>query len=405
MAIVKPFKAVRAKRDKTALVICKTSELYTDSEVKNILDANPYSFLHVVNPAYKYSKQETTNIQSFRLVHNRYLEFKEDHILVKDEKPSLYIYKKITTTDEYIGIIGAAAVEDYKNSVIKKHEDTLEKRENIFSDYLKNTEFNAEPVLLTYPDNSVIEAILNKYQNQRAEYEFATSDKTEHLLWVIDDEDDIQVIENAFKSINAIYIADGHHRCASACLLAKEDKNKESYQYFMSYFISESNLKISEFNRFIKDLNGLTPQEFLIELDSYFRIQPRGQQLYSPTEKHHFSMYLDGEFYSLYLRNGVYEFTDTQSKLDAEVLYRTILQPILGIDDIRNDARIAYEPQVKDSLNMKNMVDNGNFKVSFGMVPNTIEELKEIADSNLKMPPKSTFIEPKLLSALTIYEF
>lgn len=405
MAIIRPFKAIRAKRDKASLLTCKCSELYNDEEVKNILDTNPYSFLHVVNPAYKYSKEETINIQSFKLVHNRFLEFKEDRILVQDETPSFYIYKKVTTTDEYIGIIGAAAVEDYKTNVIKKHEDTLKKREHIFSDYLKNTGFNAEPVLLTYPDNMVVNDVLKKYQNQRAEYEFATSDKTEHLLWVIDDNDDIRIIEDAFKQINAIYIADGHHRCASACLLAEDDKNKESYRYFMSYFISESNLNISEFNRFIKDLNGLSSQEFLIELDAYFRIQPRGQQLYSPTEKHHFSMYLDGEFYSLYLRNGVYKFTDTLSKLDAEVLYRTILKPILGIDDIRNNARIAYQPQVKDSLNMKNMVDNGSFKVSFGMVSNTVEELKEIADSDLKMPPKSTFIEPKLLSALTIYEF
>jgi uncharacterized protein (DUF1015 family) len=173
----------------------------------------------------------------------------------------------------------------------------------------------------------------------------------------------------------------------------------------MSYLLPESQLSIYEFNRFIKDLNGFTPDEFLIELDTYFRIENRGQDLYKPSKKHHFSMYLNGEFYSLYLRKTIYEFTDTLSELDTEILYQTILKPILGIEDIRNDSKINYSQNKSDSLELKTKVDSGDFKVSFGMLPTTIDELKNIVDAGFLMPPKTTYIEPKLRSALTIYEF
>ena len=172
----------------------------------------------------------------------------------------------------------------------------------------------------------------------------------------------------------------------------------------MSYLLPESQLSIYEFNRLIKDLNGLTPDEFLIELDTYFRIEKRGQELYKPKEKHHFSMYLKGEFYALYLRKSAYEFTDELSKLDAEILFRTVLKPILGIEDIRDDSKIIYSQDKSDSLELKTKVDSGDFKVSFGMMPTTIEEIKTIVDKGLVMPPKTTYIEPKLRSALTIYE-
>ena len=282
----------------------------------------------------------------------------------------------------------------------------------MFENYLKNTGFNAEPVLLTYPDNDVITNIIKKYQQTRAEYEFSTTDKDSHLLWVVINQQDVEVITNTFKEVNTLYIADGHHRSTSSCLLAKalakENPNHtgtEEYNFFMRYLVPESQLSIYEFNRFIKDLNGFTPDEFLIELDTYFRIENRGQDLYRPSKKHHFSMYLNGEFYSLYLRKTNYQFTDSLSKLDAEILYQTILKPILGITDIRNDSKIMYSQNKSDSLELKTKVDTGDFKVSFGMQPTSINELKNIVDAGLLMPPKTTYIEPKLRSALTIYEF
>jgi uncharacterized protein (DUF1015 family) len=412
MAIVKPFKAVRPKRDKVAMVSSKSYEVYTPEMLNTKLAFNPYTFLHVINPGYKYHKQDISGELRFKLVHNRYLEFKEDEIFTQDKLPAFYIYQKITPTNSFCGIISATSVEDYHNNIIKKHEGTLKKRELLFENYLKNTGFNAEPVLLTYPDNDEITSVIKKYKAQRAEYEFSTTDKDSHLLWVVNDENDIERIIAAFKEIETLYIADGHHRSTSSCLLAerlaKENPNhtgEEDYNFFMSYLLPESELSIYEFNRFIKDLNGLTADEFLIELDTFFRIENRHQELYKPKEKHHFSMYLNGEFYSLYLRKSNYNFTDALSKLDAQILYSTVLKPILGIKDIRNDSKIVYSQDKSDSLELKTKVDSGDFKVSFGMLPTTINELKEIVDAGLLMPPKTTYIEPKLRSGLTMYEF
>ncbi|MDD7913844.1 DUF1015 domain-containing protein [Polaribacter ponticola] len=412
MAIVKPFKAVRPSRDKAALVSSKSYEIYTPEMLHSKLAFNPFTFLHVINPGYKYHKQDVSGDLRFKLVHNRYLEFKEDKIFKQDKSPAFYIYKKTTATNSFCGIITATSVEDYHKNVIKKHEGTLKERELLFENYLKNTGFNAEPVLLTYPDNDVIKTIIEKYKKQRPEYEFSTTDKDLHLLWVVDQKEDIEQIIEAFKKIDTLYIADGHHRSTSSCLLAqnlaKENENhtgNEDYNFFMSYLLPESQLSIYEFNRFIKDLNGFTADEFLIELDTFFRIEKRGQELYKPKEKHHFCMYLNGDFYALYLRKSIYKFTDSLSKLDAEILYQTVLKPILGIEDIRNASKILYSQNKTDSLELKTKVDTGDYKVSFGMLPTTIKELKGIVDAGLMMPPKTTYIEPKLRSALTIYEF
>ena len=412
MAIVKPFKAVRATRDKVAMVSSKPYEIYTPEMRNAKLAFNPFTFLHVINPGYKYQKQNIFGELRFKLVHNRYLEFKEDKIFTQDKIPAFYIYQKNTATKSFCGIIAATSVADYHNKVIKKHEGTLKKRELLFENYLKNTGFNAEPVLLTYPDNEEIDSIIKKYKVQRPEYEFSTTDKDTHVLWVVNNAIDIEKITTAFKEIDTLYIADGHHRSTSSCLLAErlakenpKHTGAEDYNFFMSYLLPESELSIFEFNRFITDLNGLTPNEFLIELDTFFRIENRRQELYKPKEKHHFSMYLNGNFYALYLRKSLYNFTDALSKLDAQILYETVLKPILGIDDIRNDSKIVYSQNKTDSLELKSKVDSGDFKVSFGMLPTTIKELKEIVNSDLLMPPKTTYIEPKLRSALTIYEF
>lgn len=412
MAIVKPFKAVRATRDKVAMVSSKPYEIYTPEMRNAKLAFNPFTFLHVINPGYKYQKQNIFGELRFKLVHNRYLEFKEDKVFTQDKIPAFYIYQKNTATKSFCGIIAATSVADYHNKVIKKHEGTLKKRELLFENYLKNTGFNAEPVLLTYPDNEEIDSIIKKYKVQRPEYEFSTTDKDTHVLWVVNNAIDIEKITTAFKEIDTLYIADGHHRSTSSCLLAErlakenpKHTGAEDYNFFMSYLLPESELSIFEFNRFITDLNGLTPNEFLIELDTFFRIENRRQELYKPKEKHHFSMYLNGDFYALYLRKSLYNFTDALSKLDAQILYKTVLKPILGIDDIRNDSKIVYSQNKTDSLELKSKVDSGDFKVSFGMLPTTIKELKEIVNGDLLMPPKTTYIEPKLRSALTIYEF
>ena len=412
MPKITPFKAVRPTRDKVSLVASRSYQTYTQAEREARLDYNPFSFLHIVNPGYKYA-HEITGEERYALVKNRYSEFKEDNIFVQDKKPSFYIYKIVDREHQvFHGIVAAASTEDYEKDIIKKHEDTLEFRETIFKDYLKTVGFNAEPVLLTYPDNNIIASILKNVEKERAEFEFTTTFRDTHYLWKIEDQAIIKTITEEFNKMETIYIADGHHRSSSSYLLSKDLKESntnhngtEPYNFFMSFLIPESELRIHEFNRLIKDLNGLTKEEFLIKLDTAFRIENRGIIPYKPGKKHHFSMYLDGDFYSLYLRKANYTFNNSLDELDSQLLYKTILQPILGIDDLRNDNRIKYLNGKTDIINLKSAIDSGEFAVGFGMVPVTIQEMKKIADDGLKMPPKSTYIEPKLRSGVTIYEF
>jgi uncharacterized protein (DUF1015 family) len=412
MAKIIPFKAVRPTRDKVSLVASRSYQSYTKEQLESRLRDNPFSFLHIVNPGYKYDK-EISGEARYNLVRNRYMEFIEDGIFVKDETACYYVYK-IVDRDKQVfnGIVAATSAEDYENDVIKKHENTIEHREIIFKEYLITVGFNAEPVLLTYPDNDVIAEIINNAQKERAEFEFTTTYRDTHYLWKVDEMALVEKIRNEFEQMRTVYIADGHHRSASSYLLYRDMKAKnpnhkgdEHYNFFMSYLLPESDLRIHEFNRIVKDLNGLSKEEFLIHLDTLYRIENRGKMPYKPSKKHHFSMYLDGEFYSLYLRKNGYEIETSLDALDAQILYKTILQPILGIKDSRNDDRMSYINGKKDIVNMKESVDSGLFAVGFGMLPVNMEEMKQIADDGLKMPPKSTFIEPKLRSGVTIYEF
>ncbi|TXN35465.1 DUF1015 domain-containing protein [Flagellimonas hymeniacidonis] len=411
MAQIKPFKAIRPTKDKAAFVASRSYEEYSKNELKAVLKYNPFSFLHIINPGFKFDKN-ITGKERFKLVHNRYTEFLEDTIFQKDEQPCFYLYQIEKGLFKTLGFFCACSVLDYQNDIIKKHEDTIQRREKLFADYLQTVGFNAEPVLMTYADNESVSAILKKETSTTPEYDFTTTDKINHRLWKVEKKASIETLQATFASISALYIADGHHRSASSNLLAKKLKTEnkehigdEAYNFFMAYLIPESEIKIYEFNRMVKDLNGLTKNEFLIQLDTHFRIEKKEDGLYKPTRKHHFSMYLDGEFYSLYLRKTVYKFTDALSELDTQILYKTILEPILGISDLRNDKRISYGYGKNNIIKMKDSIDTGEFAVGFSLVPINMNEIKAIADAGLVMPPKSTYIEPKLRSGLAIYEF
>ncbi|QIE60729.1 DUF1015 domain-containing protein [Rasiella rasia] len=412
MPKILPFKAVRPTRDKVSLLASRSYESYTAEERESRLRDNPFSFLQILNPGFKYQK-EISGAQRYELVRNRYQEFKEDEIFMQDDLPCYYFYKIVNRDgDEFRGIVAAASAEDYEKNRIKKHEATIEYRENTFKNYLETVGFNAEAVLLTYPNNPAIEKIIASVMSTRAEYEFTTTYRDTHYLWNISDPEIVNKLKTHFAEIDAVYIADGHHRSSSSALLAddKKQQNKnhtgeETYNYFMSFLIPESDLKIYEFNRLVNGLNGLSKEEFLIQLDAQYRIENRSTAYYKPSKKHHFSMYLDGEFYSLYLRKNNYEITNALDALDTQILYTTILKPILGIDDVRNDTRIGYADGKKDLVYIKSLVDQGTYTVGFGMLPVTTQEMKEIADQGLIMPPKSTYIEPKLRSGVTIYEF
>lgn len=412
MAKVLPFKAVRPTRDKVGLVATRSYQSYSVDERDARMKSNPYSFLHIINPGYKYHK-EVLGEDRFDLVRNRYLEFKEEGVFIQDEEPSYYVYKIVDRDQQvFFGIVATTSAVDYENEVIKRHEDTLAQREKTFKDYLKTVGFNAEPVLMTYPDDAKVASILKRVASKRAEYEFTTTYRDTHYLWKVNKPKHVEALQQAFEKMDCLYIADGHHRSASSYLLCNELKaenpnhtGEESYNYFMSFLIPESDLRIHEFNRLVKDLNGLSKEEFLIALDAYFLIENRGLAYYKPAVAHRFSMYLDGEFYSLTLRKNKYSFQNALDRLDAQILFKTVLEPILGISDLRNDDRIRYAHGKNDLAYVKTKVDCGNYKVGFGLLPATIHQLKEIADQGLTMPPKSTYIEPKLRSGITIYEF
>ncbi|SDW87747.1 Uncharacterized conserved protein, DUF1015 family [Lutibacter oricola] len=410
MATIKPFKAIRPSRDKAALATARSYDEYSPKELKSVLNYNPYSFLHIIKPGYS-TNEELSGEDRFKLVHKSYLNFKKEDIYKKDEKSQFYLHEKSFENDTFWGIIAVAHVDDYKNNIIKKHEDTLKSREELFGNYLGITGFNAEPVLLTYPDNNYINRIHRKYSQKRSEYEFTTHTKRLHKLWVIDDELDIRNIEKEFSKINAIYIADGHHRTASSAFLANKRKennpnhtNNECYNYFMSYLISDANLKISAFDRLITDLNGYSKKEFLEKLNEFYIIENRKPKKYQPSKKHHFSMYIDGDYYSLYLRKTDYPINNALSDLDTHIIHKTILKPILGITDLKTDPRIKCLPATFSKKQLKKAVDSGKYAVGFGLYPVSVNQLKAVVNEDLRMPPKSTYIEPKLRSGLTIFE-
>ncbi len=405
MPIIKPFKGVRAAPHMASHVISRTYQDYSDLELEALLKYNPFSFLHILNPGYKFS-HTLKGEERFNLVRNRYLEFKEERYLIQDEQPVFYIYERSDAVHSYTGIIGATSTADYDNDLIKRHEDTIEKREQLFKEYLKTVGFNAEPVLLTYPDDATVDQLIQLQKEATPVYNFITTDHSRHKVWVVTDHTVIAKIQERFKEMPHIYIADGHHRSSSSSLLAKDmGSTHSSYNHCMSYLIPESQLRIYEFNRIVSDLNGLSKEAFLMQLDMKFRIQNRGLEMYKPSKKHHFSMYLDGEFYSLYLRKNTYNIDTPLADLDTQMLYDLILNPILGIDDLRNNTRLSYSYGQTDLLRIKEKVDRGEYAVGFGLVPTTVDQMKQIANASLIMPPKSTYIRPKLPSGLTIYEF
>jgi uncharacterized protein (DUF1015 family) len=405
MAKIIPFKAVRPTRDKVSLVTSRSYDEYSPAELAAQLEFNPLSFLHVLNPAYT-NQQKHAFEKRFRQVNQKYIEFKQENILVQDKKPAVYIHKIVSKKHTFTGIIAGTSIEDYKSDVIKRHEDTLAYRVQLFKDYIKYAGFNTEPVLMTYPDNDSLDQWISEKTKSMADFEFSTTREDVHYLWKIDDEKQIAWLQQTFSDIGNLYIADGHHRSASAELLYAENGNSKNdvKNYFMSFLIADSNVKIYEYNRLIKDLNGLSKAQFLKKLSEYFLIEIKTQELFHPKKKHEFGMYLDHEFFALKLKKEKCTFHSTLDSLDAQILYEKVLLPILGIEDLRNDERIEYIPGKLPVTEVKNKVDDGEFELGFILFASDINEIKAIADAHQIMPPKSTFIEPKFRSGLVVYE-
>jgi len=414
MSKIKPFKAVRPANDKIGLVSCRNYDDYSPAELAAWLNFNPYSFLHIINPSYMHTQKVSAD-KRFKGVALKYQDFKNDAVFIQEEQPAFYLYEIKSKNNTFTGIIAGTSVEDYQNNVIKKHEDTLQFRVELFKDYLHQTHFNTEPVLITYPDSVVINTWINLKKKSSPIYDFSTTNKDRHTIWKIDTQSDVDFLEEHFNTIPNLYIADGHHRSASAELLYEEHKHSgnENLNYFMSFLIAESNVKIYEFNRLIKDLNQLSKATFLEKLAEHFTITLKDQELWKPQNKYEFGMYLEGNFYALFYKNAnSVTLNDSESSikkevlnsLDAQVLYDTVLFPILGIEDLRNDERIDYVSGKQSITIIKEKIDEGEFAVGFMLYPSNINEIKAFADNNLIMPPKSTYIEPKFRNGLIIYE-
>jgi uncharacterized protein (DUF1015 family) len=405
MAKIKPFKAVRPAPDKVALVTCRTYDDYSSAELAAWLSFNPYSFLHVIHPAYAHA-QKITLEKRFKGVAHKYQDFKDEGILIAEDRTAFYIYEIESKGQIFIGIIAGASIADYQNGYIKKHEDTLQYRVELFKDYLHQTHFNTEPVLITYPDSIEINTFISLQKKHQPIYSFATPNKEKHTLWKLDTQTEMDWLVEHFEKIPNLYIADGHHRSASAELLYEQNNhlNNENLNYFMSFLIAESTVKIYEYNRLVRDLNGLTKDDFIKKLAEHFIIKTKDQELWKPQNKFEFGMYLDGSFYALFYKHDQHDESSLLNNLDAQILYTTVLHPLLGIEDLRNDERIDYISGKQSIATIKELVDEGEFEVGFMLYPSDINEIKALADNNLIMPPKSTYIEPKFRNGLVVYE-
>lgn len=403
MAEIIPFKAVRPSTDKVALVTTRPYDEYSAAELASWLDFNPFSFLHIVNFAY-INQEKIDPIRRYQMVATKYSDFKRDGILIHDDKPALYLYQIKNKKNNFIGILAGTSLADYRNNVIKKHENTLKYRVENLKDYFNETRFNTEPVLMMYPDCDALKDWIQNKMTENPLYDFSTTNRERHILWKIDEPSEIDFLQKTFEEFPNLYIADGHHRSATSQLLLQEngENASDAMEYFMSYLICETDIQINEYNRLIHDLNGMEVDEFIKILSDKFVVK-KVHEYWKPHKKYTFGMYLDGVFYSLTLKN-IPNNQDIIEHLDAQILYDSILNPLLGIGDLRTDSRISYIPGNRNIMELVDKIDNGDFRLGFILYPSSIEEIKELADNNLTMPPKSTYIEPKFRNGLIIYE-
>ena len=412
MAKVKPFKGVRPPRELVEEVSSRPYDVLNSEEARKEAEGNPKSLYHIIKPEIDFEPgfDEHDPAVYDKAVEN-FRKFQKEGWLVQDPKECYYIYAQTMDGRTQYGFVVGAWVNDYMEGRIKKHELTRRDKEEDRMKHVRCNNANIEPVFFAFPDNEELEAIIRRVTAGKPEYDFVAPDGFGHTFWVIDDDATIAKITEEFAKIPSLYIADGHHRSAAAALVGAEKaknnpshKGDEEYNYFMAVAFPASHLKIIDYNRVVRDLNGLTPAEFLDRLARNFTVEKKGKEIYHPSGLHNFSLYLDGEWYSLTAKEGTYNDADPIGVLDVTVSSDLILRDILNITDLRSDKRIDFVGGIRGLEELKRRVDSGEMAMALALYPVTMKQLIDIADTGNIMPPKTTWFEPKLRSGLVIHK-
>jgi uncharacterized protein (DUF1015 family) len=413
MAVLKPFKGLRPPVELAAKVASRPYDVLNSEEARVEAKGNPYTLLHIIKPEIDFPSgtDEHTEPVYQKAIENLNV-WRKNGWLVKDAKESLYIYAQTMEGRTQYGIVGCASVDDYLNGVIRKHELTRSDKEEDRMKHVRITNANMEPVFFAYPAvKELDEIVANIVATQAPVYDFIAEDGFGHHFWLVDEAQTITKIVNLFAKIPATYVADGHHRTAAAALVGKEKRTKnpdhkgdEEYNYFLAVHFPDNQLKIIDYNRTVKDLNGLSPEELIAKIDEDFEVQKVGAEIYKPDQLHTFSMYLEGEWYKLVTKRSRYNDNDPIGVLDVTILSSLVLDKILGIKDLRTDKRVDFIGGIRGLGELKSRVDSGDMKVAFALYPVSMKQLIDIADSGNIMPPKTTWFEPKLRSGLVVHE-
>lgn len=412
MAKVKPFKGVRPPRQFVTDVASRPYDVLDSKEARKEAEGNPKSLYHIIKPEIDFGPDVDEHdpqvygkaVENFRL-------FQDNGWLVQDQEDHYYIYAQTMDGRTQYGIVVAAWVNDYMEGRIKKHELTRRDKEEDRMKHVRVNNANIEPVFFAFPDNESLQQIIDTVTAGEPEYDFVAPDGFGHTFWVVNEPELIAAITEEFDKIPYLYIADGHHRSAAAALVGDEKaksnpnhKGDEEYNYFLAVAFPASHLRITDYNRVVRDLNGLTPEEFLVRLTKDFVVENKGKEIYKPSRLHNFSLYLDGNWYSLTPREGRYDDTDPIGVLDVTISSDLILRDILGITDLRSDKRIDFVGGIRGLRELSRRVDSGEMKMALALYPVSMKQLMDIADSGNIMPPKTTWFEPKLRSGLVIHK-
>ncbi len=411
MATFKAFKAFRPTKENEALIPAPPYDVMNSEEAREMVKGNPLSFLHVDKAEIDLPfETDHYSQQVYDKARENLLALESSGALVQDEKPCLYIYRQVMKGRAQTGLVGCASIDDYLGNVIKKHEFTLAKKEQDRIRHVDACDANTGPIFLTYRDSSEITATVNNWiRSHKSTYDFKHGN-VYHTVWVIDDDDVIASLEKAFESVSSLYIADGHHRCASAVKVGEMRRRanpdytgNEEFNYFLAIAYPDTQLEIMDYNRVVRDLNGLDFNEFLLKVKKKFDISPLSGAV-SPDRKHTFSMFYDGRWYKLTAKNGIFDENNPVEQLDVSILQNNLLAPILGIENPKTDERIDFIGGIRGLEELERRATS-DMVIAFAMHPTTVEDLMSIADAGCIMPPKSTWFEPKPLSGIFIHHF